>query len=164
MNQDTEVEIFPVEHVRIRTEKPFAEVVRLLETVTGVFDPARMKGADADAVNAMAGSSGFMRFASWDHGAALRTTGGAAGEAVRFVIGNPAIAVKMTSRRISSALYAPLSLLIAGDGHAGTLIEYDQPSSLFAQFEDAEIDGVARELDRKIEALIQSIGGFTDRA
>lgn len=166
MRQNAEVTIHQIDHVRIRTDKNFAEVVRSLEAATGVFDEAQMKSRAAagaspvnatDAINAMAGPSGFMRFAAWDHGTALRLTGRPAVDAVRFVIGNPTIAVRMTSRRISSALYAPLSLLIAGAERGGTYIEYDRPSTLFAQFDDAEIAGVASELDQKLDALIQSI-------
>jgi uncharacterized protein (DUF302 family) len=84
-------------------------------------------------------------------------------DAVRFVIGNPMIAVRMTSQRISSALYAPLSLLIAGAERGGTYIEYDRPSTLFAQFDDAQIGGAASELDQKLDALIQSIAASQER-
>src|SRR5262245_29856776 len=81
--------------------------------------------------NAMAGASGFMRFLAADHGAILRLHGHSV-DAIRFLIGHPLMAVCMTTHAIGSALNAPLSLLVASDGH-GTRLEYDRPSSLFSQ-------------------------------
>ena len=59
----------------------------------------------------------------------------------------------MTQHGIGTGLYAPLSLLVAGD-EGGTSLEYDRPSTLFGQFEDPGIDEVARELDEKMAALV----------
>jgi hypothetical protein len=84
MEENREATVYQIEHIRIWTEEPFAEVVRSLEEATGVFDLAQIQhraaaGASAttvtDAFDAMAGTSGFMRFAAWDHGAILRLTG-----------------------------------------------------------------------------------------
>lgn len=51
----------------------------------------------------------------------------------------------MTQRGIGSGLYAPLSLLVAGD-EGGTVLEYDRPSTLLGQFDNPDIDKVAREM------------------
>ncbi len=59
----------------------------------------------------------------------------------------------MTQRGIGSGLYAPLSLLVAGD-ESGTVLEYDRPSTLLGQFDNPDIDEVARELDEKMAALV----------
>ena len=59
----------------------------------------------------------------------------------------------MTQRGIGSGLYAPLSLLVAGD-EGGTVLEYDRPSTLLGQFDNPDIDEVARELDEKMAALV----------
>lgn len=82
-----------------------------------------------EAIAAMAGRSGFMRFAALDHGSILRLQGRSA-EAVRFLIGHPLTASRMTLLRIGSALYVPLSLLVAADERGGTRLEYDRPSTL----------------------------------
>jgi hypothetical protein len=149
--------ILAVEHIRVHTARPFAEVVRSIEAETGVFDaaavqanapPSEMLGAIA----AMAGRSGLMRFLTLDHGAILRAQGKPA-LAVRFFIGHPLTAARMTALGIGSGLYAPLSLLVAAD-ERGTALEYDRPSTLFGQFEDPGIDEVARELDAKMAALV----------
>lgn len=158
------VTVNPIEHIAVRAEMPFSVVVQRLEAETGLFDVTdvqrRIAAGEAphsviSAIAAMAGASGFMRFVTFDHGAILRLHGHAA-DAVRFIIGHPLIAVRMTTRAVGSALYAPLSLLIVSDGH-GTRLEYDRPSTLFAPFHDADIAGTARELDQKLDALIQSI-------
>jgi hypothetical protein len=161
---DAVIAEFPIEHISVRTDTPFSLVVQRLEAETGLFDLAdvgrRLSGGESpasviNAINAMAGTSGFMRFFAADHGAILRLHGQPA-DAVRFLIGHPLIAARMTKRAISSALYAPLSLLAVSDGD-GTRLEYDRPSSIFAQFNDPEIDNVAHELDEKLDAMIQSI-------
>jgi hypothetical protein len=109
----------------------------------------------------MAGESGFMRFATIDHGMVLRL-GGHPAEAVRYLIGHPFIAARMTEREIGAALYAPLSVLVAADA-GGTRIEYDRPSSLFGQVEDHRIAEVAAELDAKLAGLIESAADVYDR-
>ena len=63
-------------------------------------------------------------------------------------------AARMTALGIGSGLYAPLSLLVAAD-EGGTVLEYDRPSTLLAQFDESGIDEVARELDEKMAALVE---------
>jgi uncharacterized protein (DUF302 family) len=163
------VTVAQIEHVRVWTEKSFAEVVQRLEAVTGLFDPAQIKeaivaGKSAQSImatiEAMAGESGFMRVAAWDHGSLLRALGQPA-NAMRYVIGHPLIAARMMRRDIGSGLYAPLSLLVAGDPNGDTHLEYDRPSTLFKQFEDDIIAKVALELDEKLAALISSLTGVS---
>ncbi len=153
-----------IEHVQVWTARPFAEVVRRLEAETGVFDSATIQarvaakappGSVMEAIAAMAGRSGFMRFAALDHGSILRLQGKPT-DAVRFLIGHPLTASRMTKHRVGSGLYAPLSLLVAADERGGTRLEYDRPSTLLSQFADPGVTEVARELDEGLEALIHS--------
>ncbi len=60
-----------VEHIRVHTTRPFAEVVRSIEAETGIFDAAAVQaglqakappGEVLAAIAAMAGRSGLMRF------------------------------------------------------------------------------------------------------
>lgn len=53
---------------------------------------------------------------------------------MRFLIGHPLTAARMRQHGIGTGLYAPLSLLVAGD-EGGTFLEYDRPSTLFGQFD-----------------------------
>jgi uncharacterized protein (DUF302 family) len=156
-----------IEHVQVWTARPFAEVVRGLEAETGVFDGAAIQArieakappsSVIEAIAAMAGRSGFLRFAALDHGSILRLQGQPA-DAVRFLIGHPLTASRMTKLRIGSGLYVPLSLLVAADKRGGTCLEYDRPSTLLSQFEDPGVAKVARELDDKFAELIHSVTG-----
>ena len=160
------VELVSVEHVRIWTETSFENVLKRIDAACGIFDAARVvelatagaePGAILEAIERMAGSSGFMRFATLDHGAVPRLQGHPM-EAVRYLIGNPLIAARMTTREVGSSLYAPLSMLVVADG-GGTRIEYDRPSSLFGRFQDHDVAEIAADLDAKLAALIESVTG-----
>jgi uncharacterized protein (DUF302 family) len=114
-------------------------------------------GADAEGVRAkieaMAGPSGLMLFATHNHGALLRLAG-QKGKAVQYVVGNPLFALQMTQYDIRASLYAPLRVLIYENGQGKTCVEYDRPSSLFGQFSNERISPTAALLDRKLEALV----------
>ncbi len=152
---------FTVDHVRLATDKPFEEVAKVFERQLGRFDPDVYKSlaASGDAegvrakIEAMAGPSGFMLFATNDHGALL----GLAGQkrkAIQYVVGNPLFALQMTQHDIRASLYAPLRVLLYEDERGRTCLEYDKPSSLFGQFNDDQIASVASMLDRKLEDLV----------
>jgi uncharacterized protein (DUF302 family) len=103
----------------------------------------------------MAGPSGFMLFATHNHGALLRLAGQKR-KATQYVVGNPLFALQMTQHDIRASLYAPLRVLIYEDGEGKTCVEYDRPSSLFGQFGNAAIAPVASMLDRKLEDLVKT--------
>jgi hypothetical protein len=157
----------PIKHVRLWSATPFADVVRRIAAARGLFDGARLRDllvADAspqsilDEVAKMAGASGFMRFAAFDHGAIPRLEGHPI-EAIRYLLRHPRIAARMTRREIRSALYTPLRLLVAAN-RGGTRIEYDRPSSLLGQFRDHGVAEVAAELDANVAAVIAWAADF----
>jgi uncharacterized protein (DUF302 family) len=151
---------FMVDHVRLATDKPFAQVKAAFERGLGKLDPEVLKalGEDSDPetarakIEAMAGPSGFMLFGTSDHGALLLIAGQKR-KAVQYIVGNPLIAVRMTQHNIRAGLYAPLRVLPYENEEGKTCLEYDKPSSLFGQFANAEITTVAAMLDQKLEAL-----------
>ena len=154
---------FTVDHVRLTTEKPFEEVARAFERQLGRFEPgvyqALAAGGDAEGarakIEAMAGPSGFMLFATHNHGALLRLAGQKR-KAVQYVVGNPLFALQMTQHDIRASLYAPLRVLIYENDEGKTCVEYDRPSSVFGQFDDDRIAPTAAMLDRKLEALVSA--------
>jgi len=85
---------FTVDHVRLATDKPFEDVAQAFERQLGRFDPdvykALAAGGDAEGasakIEAMAGPSGFMLFATHNHGALLRLAGQKR-KAVQYVVG-----------------------------------------------------------------------------
>jgi uncharacterized protein (DUF302 family) len=151
---------FPVDHVRMTADRPFAEVHAAFERRLGKFEPAvyqaLAEGGDPQAararIEAMAGPSGFMLFGTSDHGTLLRIVGQQR-KAVQYVVGNPLFAVEMTRHAIGASLYAPLRVLIYEADDGKTCIEYDKPSSLFGQFGDARIGPMAAGLEQKPEDL-----------
>jgi uncharacterized protein (DUF302 family) len=151
---------FSVVHVRMTSDRPFADVQAAFERRLGKFEPevyqALAEGGDPQAarvqIAVMAGPSGFMLFSTSDHGTLLRIVGQER-KAVQYVIGNPLFAVEMTRHAIGAALYVPLRVLIYEADDGETCIEYDRPSSLFGQFGDEQVDRVAAALDQKLEDL-----------
>ncbi len=116
-------------------------------------DPEKRKAAEA-VIAGQAGRSGFMIFATYDHGALLNLKG-APRKARQYVVGNPLIAAQMTEHDLRAALYAPLRVLVYEDSRAKLQVEYDLPSTLFGQFHHPEVDAVAKELDAKLAALVR---------
>jgi uncharacterized protein (DUF302 family) len=150
-----------VDHVRRTTDKPFEGVTTAFERQLGRFEPdvykALAAGGNAEGARAqiegMAGPSGFMLFASHNHGALLRLAGQQR-KAIQYVVGNPLFALQMTQHDIRASLYAPLRVLIYEDDEGKTCVEYDRPSSLFGQFGNDRISPTAAMLDNKLEALV----------
>ena len=150
-----------VDHVRRATEKPFDEVTRAFERQLGRFEPGVYQtlaaGGDAEGARAkietMAGPSGFMLFATHNHGALLRLAGQKR-KAIQYVVGNPLFALQMTQHDIRASLYAPLRVLIYENDEGKTCVEYDKPSTLFGQFGNDRISPTAAMLDNKLVALV----------
>jgi uncharacterized protein (DUF302 family) len=152
---------FYVEHVRLTCAKRFEDVRTALEQQLGKFDPEASRslttGQSPNEVRkkleGMAGSSGFMLFATQDHGTLLRIVG-LERKALQFVIGNPLYAIQMTQYALGASLYAPLRMLLYENEKNEVCVEYDLPSSLFAQFHDDRVKQVALSLDRKMQELV----------
>ena len=159
--QDLERGKVMVEHVSVKSDKPFGKVCAAFEAPLGKFDWAVYEqlrtGGDPEAVRAglegMVGPSGFMLFRTSDHGALLRLVGQDK-KAIQYLVGNPLFAIQMTQHDIRAGLYAPLRVLIYEDEKGKTCIEYDKPSTLFGQFGNAKVTEVATMLDRKLEQLV----------
>jgi hypothetical protein len=60
----------------------------------------------------------------------------------------------MTRHRLAAALYAPLRVVLFEDEDGRSVFEYDQPSSLFGQFDDERVTEVGRYLDAALEAAL----------
>src|ERR1700722_2683199 len=154
--------IIPVEHVVVRTKKPYAEVKDALETRLGRLNSdirALLRENKVDELRAaltkLAGRDGLAIHYEAAHGDWLVLNGGRRNGNV-YYIGNVLSAVAMTRQNFGAGLYAPLRVAVYEDGD-GTTFEYDKPSTLFAQFRDAKIDEVARTLDDRLSALIADL-------
>jgi uncharacterized protein (DUF302 family) len=159
---------FHAKHMMWKILVSFDQVIRGLDAQLGEFDssiygelldPQLDKAEIESKINAMTGSSGLMLFEKQDHGRLLELMGKPA-FGIQYVIGNPLIAIKMTSHDIRAGLYAPLRLFVFSQEDQITVIEYDLPSSLFGQFGSSEVKKVALELDEKLVNLIKTISSF----
>ena len=119
-----------VEHIRISSGRPFAEVRRKLEgTVpeldTGIAE-ALWKGDQKRAQDYEENGPKLSIFGERDHGALLQISGGRR-NALQYDIGNPL-----------------------------GVFEYDKPSSFFGQYGDERVTEVGRYLDATLEAVLRS--------
>jgi len=102
------------------------------------------------------GDSGFMPFAEMDHGRWIEKFS-IKRRLVRWIFGNPLIAITMIRRDYSASLFVPVELLVAeSDDVAGCSVTYVLPSSLIAVGGDLELLAAAQALDAKVEALVAS--------
>jgi uncharacterized protein (DUF302 family) len=153
-----------MERFNVTTSKPFEAVLAALKAAVGHPDMAEFtkatRGARTfaeleDAVRRGLGKTGLMLFMELDHGAILRKeTGLDSPKLVRLVIGNPLIMKEMAKRVPDAGSYAPVTILI--DQRPGSVhLTYDTMASLLAPYGNAEALAVARDLDLKIQRLLQ---------
>ena len=150
-----------VEHIKIESSKPFAEVKAALEELVPPLDPevpeALRQGDIGRAKEALQRGPELAIFGARDHGGLLRVAG-LARKAVQYDIGNPLTATRMTQHQLPASLYAPLRVLLYENEIGRAVFEYDRPSSLVGQFGDERVTAVARELDASLErALVKTI-------
>lgn len=151
-----------IEHVRITSKRPFAEVrtaieanLPKLDTTIGVL----LSSGDQEGVKTYEehGPTLFM-FLERDHGALLAIAGRKR-NAVQYEIGNPITASKMTRHNLGAALYAPLRVALFETESGEVVFEYDKPSTLFDQIGDERITEVGLYLDRELEAALIKAAG-----
>ncbi|MBX5473166.1 MAG: DUF302 domain-containing protein [Acetobacteraceae bacterium] len=157
-HQDLDRRIISVEHLTIRSKKAFEEVKSKLETLVpriddGIFTLLRY-GEVERALRELEASPPLMIFGSRNHGALLAVAG-LQRRSVQYDIGNPLTASMMTRHQISAGLYAPVRVLLREAAEGDVAFEFDRPLSLFGQFQDGDVDPVARQLDENLRSVLQ---------
>jgi len=153
-----------VERVSVISSKPFEKVVEALKAAVGRPDMIEFAKATAgartfreleSAVRKGLGRTDLMMFMELDHGAILRKeTGKGSPKMQRFVIGNPLIMKEMAKHVPDAGSYAPVTILV--DERAdGVHLSYDRMVSFLAPYRNSEALAVARNLDSKIEILLE---------
>ena len=146
-----------VEHVKISSERSFAEVRRRLEDTLPKLDASiaeALRGGDQSrATEYDQNGPKLSIFELRDHGSMLEAFGGRR-NALQYEIGNPVTASKMTCHQLAAALYAPLRLVLFEDEQGKGVFEYDKPSSFFGQYGDERVTEVGRYLDVALEAAL----------
>ena len=157
-----------VERFTLNSSKPFDQVVAALNSAVGHPDMAEFwksthqAQSDAELQNTIEkglGRTGLMLFVEFDHGAIVRKgTGGATPRMIRFVIGNPLIMREMAKHVPDAGSYAPVTILI-DERSDGVHLSYDRMTSFLTPYNNSEALKVARDLDKKVEALLSSAAG-----
>jgi uncharacterized protein (DUF302 family) len=153
-----------VERFSLISSKPFDQVVAVLYASIGHPDMAEFGRSTHEArsfaelksaVEKGLSTVGLMLFMQLDHGAILRKeTGREAPKMIRFVIGNPLIMKEMVKHVPDAGSYAPVTVLV--DERAdGVHLSYDRMASFLAPYGNRDALEVARDLDKKIEDLLQ---------
>ncbi|MFE5096480.1 DUF302 domain-containing protein [Streptomyces sp. NPDC056638] len=101
---------------------------------------------------------GFMRYYRSDITAVMAGSP-SVWKATQYLMGNHTIAERMFSRDPSVMLHAPLRTLLYADPDGDTKLAVDQPSLLFASYDNPQIADVGRELDMLLAQLISLLGG-----
>ncbi len=154
-----------VERFSVVSAKPFAEVVRAIEAQVGHPEIKQFYEAIHEAeddhelqrvVNDAIVPSDLMEFMRFDQGAVLRhEQGPGAPNIMRLLIGNPLTMRKMARHVHDAGSYAPVTILI--DERAdGVHLSYDRMTSLIAPYENSEALQVAKDLDNKVERILNA--------
>ena len=154
-----------VERFTLSSSKSFDQVVAALNSAVGhpnmsdfwkSTDRAQSVAELQSTIEKVLGRTGLMLFAEFDHGAIVRKgTGRATSRMIRFVIGNPLIMRQMVQHVPDAGSYAPVTILI-DERSDGVYLSYDRMTSFLAPYQNAAALNVARELDAKVEALLNS--------
>ena len=147
----------------VTTSKPFEAVVAALKAGVGRLDLAAFANASRssrnfaeleEVIHRDMGKTGLMLFLEFDHGAVVRKeTGLDKPKIMRFVIGNPLVMKEMAKHVPDAGSYAPVTVLV--DERAdGVHLSYDKMSSFLAPYGNQDALKVARDLDHKVETLL----------
>jgi len=153
-----------IERFSVTSSKPFEVVLAALKAAVGRPDMvefgSEIKGlrtfAELErAVQRRLGRSELMMFMELDQGAILRLeTGLEKPKIVRLLIGNPLIMKEMAKSVPDTGSYAPVTILV-DERPDGVHLSYDRMASLLTPYGKPDALAVARELDAKIEKLLQ---------
>jgi uncharacterized protein (DUF302 family) len=163
------IQPFEAKRVRVESTRSFEEVLLNLQKVVGKTtipqESTQEQGSVPtreqfeQAIQSQVGESGFTLFFAMDYGQWLPLYG-IQRRVVRWILGNPLIAITMIRHDITASLFAPVELLLieneSGDG--STLI-YDLPSSLMVIEPNPALMAAARALDHKLERLVSRVTG-----
>jgi len=147
-----------VEHIKISSERSFADVRQKLESTLPKLDPsvaAALRSGDQGRAKDHEENGPKLSIENEiDHGALLQIAGGKR-NALLYEIGNPLTASKMTRRQLPAALYAPLRVVLFEDEQGKGVFEYDKLSPFLGQYGDERVTEVGRYVDDILEAALR---------
>jgi uncharacterized protein (DUF302 family) len=159
------IKTLEVQRFSLTTSRSFEAVVASLKAGVGRLDLAAFASASKssgtfaeleEVINRNMGASGLMLFLEFDHGAVVRKeTGLAKPKIMRLVIGNPLVMKEMAKVVPDAGSYAPVTVLV-DERDDGVHLSYDRMSSFLSPYENPDALKVARELDSKVERLLNN--------
>src|SRR5580700_3568025 len=159
------IQTIEVQRFSLTTSRSFEAVVASLKAGVGRLDLAAFASASKsrgtfaeleEVINRDMGKTGLMLFLEFDHGAVVRKeTGLAKPKIMRLVIGNPLVMKEMAKHVPDAGSYAPVTVLVDQREH-GVHLPYDRMVSFLAPYKNREALRVARELDSKVERLLNN--------
>ena len=154
-----------VQRFSLITSRQFDAVVASLKAGVGQLDLAAFANASKSqrtfaeleqVINRNMGKTGLMLFLEFDHGAVVRKeTGLEKPKIVRLVIGNPLVMKEMAKHVPDAGSYAPVTVLV-DERDDGVHLSYDRMTSFLSPYENPDALKVARELDSKVERLLNN--------
>ena len=152
-----------VQRFSVMPSRPFDAVVASLKAGVGQLDLAAFANASKSqgtfaeleqVINRNMGKTGLMLFLEFDHGAVVRKeTGLERPKIVRLVIGNPLVMKEMAKHVPDAGSYAPVTVLV-DERTDGVHLSYDRMASFLDPYENLYALKVAREVDAKVEKLL----------
>jgi uncharacterized protein (DUF302 family) len=162
MTTQDEVIDHPVRRLLVAFPEPYEQVRERYESLVPEVDQERFHQmpswqAVVDLANTLA-PHGFMRYFGMDL-ADLMAQSSSDWEATQYLMGNHTIAERMFRYDPSVMLHAPLRILLYTNENGEATLAVDQPSLLFASYQNPAIAAVGRELDGLLAELIILLGG-----
>ena len=165
-----ETKPFTGKRIVVRTPRGVDDVLNRLRSVMGattvpdVQALAKLQLSEAEFARQIeerfVGESGFMLFHVIDHGGWLPIYG-IKQRAVRWILGNPLLAVTMIRHDITAGLFAPVELLVTDNPEGGgSTMTYVLLSSLMVIDENKPLLDAALDLDKKLAALVAHGAGI----
>jgi uncharacterized protein (DUF302 family) len=152
-----------IERFSLTSSRSFDEVLAAINDAVGHPDMAEFWRSTQRAqtlaelestIQKVLGRAGLMSFVRFDHGGIIRKeTGPDTPRNIRLVIGNPLIMKEMAKHVPDAGSYAPVTVLV-DERPDGVHLSYDRMASLLAPYGNSDALAVARNLDKKVEALM----------
>ncbi|MFZ0635026.1 MAG: DUF302 domain-containing protein [Candidatus Acidiferrales bacterium] len=159
------IQTIEVQRFSLTTSRSFEAVVASLKAGVGRLDLAAFASASKspgtfdeleEVINRDMGKTHLMLFLEFDHGAVLRKeTGLDKPKIVRLVIGNPLVMKEMAKHVPDAGSYAPVTVLV-DERDDGVHLSYDRMTTFLSPYENPDALKVARELDSKVERLLNN--------
>ena len=148
-----------VEHVCTELESNFDSFTFRLEKALGILKPATLHALGAapasmvSYLNSTSDENNLMLFNILLQDDLMKKENRK--KIIQYQVGNPKIMLRMIANHPGAGLYIPIHLLVYEKFNGKVVVEYDLPSSSFAQFNNSEILSDSITLENKLIKLVR---------